>query len=304
MKRILITGSNGLLGQKLIHLLQQQADIEIIATSRGSNRIHNTGGFQYFTMDITNPHEVSSVFERTQPNLVIHTAAMTKVEDCEKSPDQAKLINIEGTRHLLKAAETCQAFFLYISTDFVFDGKTGMYHEEDKPNPPNFYGETKLAAEQLVQESNISWAIARTILVYGISEDMSRSNIILWVKNSLSQQKEIRVVEDQWRTPTLAEDLAMGCWLIAKKMATGIFHISGKDLLTPYDIAIETSKVFNLDQSLISPTNASEFIEIGKRPAKTGFDISKAQNKLGYQPHSFQEGLNFLKQQLESVKPN
>jgi len=156
----------------------------------------------------------------------------------------------------------------------------------------------QLAAEQLIMKSDLRWAILRTVLVYGITSDMSRTNIVLWAKESLEQGKPIRVVNDQWRTPTLAEDLAQGCYLAAQKRATGIYNISGKDMMTPYDIAMATATFFNLDKSLISPIETAKFKQPARRPLKTGFVIDKATRELGYQPHSFREGLQLLSQQM------
>jgi dTDP-4-dehydrorhamnose reductase len=127
---------------------------------------------------------------------------------------------------------------------------------------------------------------------------MSRSNIVLWVKNSLEQKKPIRVVTDQYRTPTLAEDLAIGCLLAAEQKATGIYHVSGEEMMTPYDIAIRTAEFFGLDKTLISPTDASQFTQPARRPMRTGFIIDKAKLELGYEPHSFSEGLAIVKSQL------
>jgi dTDP-4-dehydrorhamnose reductase len=118
------------------------------------------------------------------------------------------------------------------------------------------------------------------------------------VKNSLEQKKTIQVVNDQWRTPTLAEDLAMGCYLAAKKKAKGIYHISGKDFLSPYDIAIHTATYFNLDKSLIKATDSTQFKQTARRPLTTGFIIEKARKELGYEPHSFVEGIAILASQI------
>jgi dTDP-4-dehydrorhamnose reductase len=168
------------------------------------------------------------------------------------------------------------------------------------PNPVNYYGESKLAAEKAIINSTISWAILRTVLVFGVTPDMSRSNIVLWVKKSLEEGKTIHVVNDQWRTPTLAEDLAMGCFLAAQKKATGIYHISGEEMITPYEIAKQTAEYFNLDKSLIKLTDSKQFRQPAARPPKTGFIISKAKKELGYQPHTFKEGLAVLASQLKS----
>jgi dTDP-4-dehydrorhamnose reductase len=187
---------------------------------------------------------------------------------------------------------------LQLSTDFIFDGENGPYDEEAEANPVSYYGESKLAAEQLILESKIDWAIARTVLVYGIAQDMSRSNIILWVKKSLEEGKEIQVVDDQWRTPTLAEDLAKGCLLIAEKKAKGIFNISGDDLLTPYEMAVKTANFFKLPQSSMTKTDSTKFKQTAKRPPKTGFILDKAKKELGYQPHTFEEGIKVLADQM------
>ena len=165
----------------------------------------------------------------------------------------------------------------------------------------SFYGESKLDAEEIVKQSKAEWSILRTVLVYGVVPSMSRSNIILWVKESIDNQKNIKVVSDQWRTPTLAEDLAMGCYLSATKKETGIFNISGKDMLTPYDMAIKTANYFNLDKSFIAEADSTTFSQIAKRPAKTGFVIDKAVATLGYQPHSFDEGIAILDRQLQEL---
>jgi dTDP-4-dehydrorhamnose reductase len=146
--------------------------------------------------------------------------------------------------------------------------------------------------------SGIDFAIARTVLVYGVAHDMSRSNIILWVKSSLEQGKKIQVVNDQWRTPTLAEDLAMGCALIIDKDESGVFNISGKDFLNPYQMAVKTAAFFGLDSSLIEEVDGSRFSQPAKRPPRTGFFIDKAISRLGYAPRTFDEGIAIVAQQL------
>ena len=295
--KILVTGANGLLGQKLVLLMAQKAHIETIATGRGEDRL-KAEGYTYHSMDITNKENVAAVFNDTKPDVVINTAAMTNVDACEKDRELCWDMNVNGVQHIIDAAADCGAFLLHVSTDFIFDGSEGPLAEDATPAPVNYYGESKLEAEKRVQDSNIDWAIARTVLVYGITQNMSRSNIILWVKSSLEGKKDIKVVDDQWRTPTLAEDLAMGCFLIADKQAKGVFNISGKDFLSPYDMAIKTADFFGLDKSHIERTDSTMFTQPAKRPPKTGFVIDKAVNELGYAPHSFDEGLAVLQGQL------
>ncbi len=295
--KILVTGSNGLLGQKLVTLLQQKENVQLIATARSSSVQPVTlGTFQL--LDVTRKSNVDSVIASTKPDVVIHTAALTQVDDCETKREACTLNNVTAVEYLVDACEKNNVHLVHVSTDFIFDGSTGPLDEQAKPNPINFYGESKLAAEQLIQKSNISWSILRTVLVYGITKDIGRSNIVLWVKKSLEEGKTISVVNDQWRTPTLAEDLAMGCYLAAEKKAKGVFNISGKDFLTPFDIAMKTAEFFQLDSSLIKATDSTQFKQPARRPLKTGFIIAKAQRELNYKPHSFEQGLQIIQDQF------
>ncbi len=295
--KILITGANGLLGQKLIELLLSKGE-EVIATARGENRFPKENSYVYQSLDVTDEEAVMSVVSKHQPEAIIHTAAMTNVDECETEKEKCTLLNVTAVQHLIDAAAANNSFLLHLSTDFIFDGTFGPLDEEAVPNPISFYGETKLASEKLLQKSGIDWAIARTVLVYGIVHNMSRSNIILWVKNSLENNKDIKVVNDQWRTPTLAEDLAMGCYLIVKNRATGIYNIAGKEMLTPYDMALKTIAYFDLDDSTMTKADSSTFSQVAKRPMKTGLVIEKARKELGYEPHSFEEGIAILARQL------
>lgn len=296
--KILITGSNGLLGQKLVSLLKQDSSVELFATARGEDRTLHKNNYTYHSLDITNKDEVLRIFRLVKPDVVIHTAAMTNVDTCELDHAACDLQNVTATEYVVHASAEVKAFLLHVSTDFIFDGSHGPLKEDEKPNPVNYYGLSKLKAEEIVQAYPHKWAIARTVLVYGIVEGMSRSNIVLWVKGSLEQGKSIQVVDDQFRTPTLAEDLAMGCTLIAKKQAQGIFNISGEEGLTPYEMAMQVADFWSLDKSLINKADSSTFTQPAKRPPITGFIIDKAKKLLGYKPHSFKEGIELLASQM------
>ncbi|MFB9864538.1 SDR family oxidoreductase [Rufibacter immobilis] len=299
MKTILITGSNGLLGQKLIDLLHTEPNIKLIASSRGQNKLAQIyPQVTFAAMDVTNAEQVEQVIAETQPTHIIHTAAMTNVDDCESQRKECWKQNVDAVENLVKASERHGVHLIHVSTDFIFDGENGPYSEEAEGNPVNFYGESKLAAEELVKRAACKWAILRTVLVFGIVHDYGRSNIVLWVKGSLEQGKQIKVVNDQLRTPTLAEDLAQGCWLVAKHDAQGIFNISGEELLTPHQMAVQVAEYFNLDQSLIEEVDGTLFTQPAKRPPRTGFDITKAKTQLGYQPHTFKESIAILAGQI------
>ena len=300
MTKILITGANGLLGQKLVQLYEAEDDVHVIATSKGENR-NLTGSYAYQQMDVTSTEDVDKVISEHQPDIVINTAAMTHVDQCEEDVENCWRLNVKAVENLIDTCKKTGSFIIHLSTDFIFDGESGPYVEENLPNPLSKYAESKLESEKLLEANEVRHAIVRTMLVYGIVHDMSRSNIILWVKKSLEEKKHIKVVNDQWRTPTLAEDLAKGCVLIAKKKAEGVFHISGKDLLTPYEMAITTAEFFDLDKSLIEKADGAMFTQAAKRPAKTGFILDKAKKELGYEPVRFKEGLAILKSQLANV---
>jgi dTDP-4-dehydrorhamnose reductase len=295
--KILVTGSNGLVGQKLTARLQTEQSVELIATSKSDSVVTIERG-KFFRLDITKSDAVNDIVTRTRPDVIINTAAITQVDQCELDHDSCWENNVTSVANLIAVCAKNKVHLLHVSTDFVFDGKHELLDETATPGPVNFYGESKLAAERLIIESGISWCIARTVLVFGVTRDMSRSNIVLWVKRSLEQGKTIQVVNDQWRTPTLAEDLAAGCLLAALQKAQGIYHISGNDYMSVYEIALRTADFFHLDKSLIKPTDSTTFTQPAKRPMKTGFIIDKARKTLGYEPHSFEEGLTIVASQL------
>ncbi|MCK4661273.1 MAG: SDR family oxidoreductase [Bacteroidales bacterium] len=301
MKKILITGSNGLLGQKLVALISENKNYQLIATSKSFNKIKNEGNYIFELMDITNYSEVNYILQNYYPDVVINTAAITNVDQCEENKTECWQVNVEAVKNLVEVSNKIKSHFIHLSTDFVFDGVKGLYKENDIPAPVSYYGYSKYEAEKIVQNCSDKWSIIRTVLVYGITNDMSRSNIVLWVKNSLENGKKIRVVDDQYRTPTLAEDLAKACFEVAKRNKEGIFHVSGTDYLSIIEIAYIIAEYFNLDKSLISPVASIELSQKGRRPCKTGFDIQKAIRELDFQPLSFKNGLSFIEEQLSDL---
>ncbi len=257
-------------------------------------------GYVYQSLDITSQNEVQKIFDQYQPHVVINTAAMTNVDACESDKEGCWKLNVSAVEYLIDASIKYNTHLIHLSTDFVFDGEDGPYVETDPPNPVSYYGESKLAAEEALRHSGLEkWAIARTIIVYGLVDGMSRSNVVLWAKAAMEKGEPINVVDDQFRSPTLAEDLASGCILIAEKEATGVFHLSGKDTMSILELVEKVGDFFNLDPSIITPIKSEVLNQPAKRPPRTGFIIDKAKLELGYAPHSFEEGLEILSRQIE-----
>jgi dTDP-4-dehydrorhamnose reductase len=293
MKKVLVTGSNGLLGQKLTDLYRKRTDRMLIATGKGRNR-HPENDFVYASMDISHPESVQAIMHTYRPDTVIHTAAMTNVDACELDHATCDELNVAAVAYVCEAAEAIQAHVIHLSTDFIFDGNDGPYGEDALPNPLSYYGHSKLKGEQIVQNTCSRWAIIRTVLVYGLVHDMSRSNIVLWARGALQSGKPFKVVNDQWRTPTLAEDLAMGCMLAEEREAQGVFNISGSDFMNISGLVKRVAAHYGLDVSAMEEVSSDTLNQAAQRPPRTGFILDKARNILGYNPHSFEEGLRLL----------
>lgn len=294
--KILYTGANGLLGQKISSATSSYSEHAFLATARGENRTINLGTANYAAMDITNAKQVEEVVLQFRPDVIIHGAAMTHVDQCEQDKELAYKLNVVGTRNVANAARSINAHLVHISTDFIFDGTEGPYDENGTPNPVSYYGETKLEAEKIVQELD-RWSILRTVLVIGMAEDLSRSNIVLWAKGALEKGQAINVVDDQFRTPTLAEDLAQGALLAATQQAQGIFNISGPDFMSIYELVGKVADHFKLSMETVTRVDSSTLNQPAKRPPRTGFDISKAKRELGFKPHSFEQALEIIADQ-------
>jgi dTDP-4-dehydrorhamnose reductase len=290
MKTVLLTGANGFIGYYLVQQLLQKK-YPVIATGKGENRLPFTDeNFTYETLDYTLSENIAPLFEATQPAVVIHCGAISKPDECELNRQAAFLANVTGTINLLAAAAKQKARFIFLSTDFVFSGEKGFYKEEEERGPVNYYGQTKVLAEDEVMKYSFHWNIVRTVLVYGKTFS-GRENIVTNTAKALQAGRGLKIFDDQVRTPTYVEDLAAGMVAVIEKGTTGIYHLSGEDVKTPYDVSVETARYLHLDSSLITRVKEEDFHQPARRPAKTGFDISKAKRELGFQPISFEEGL-------------
>ncbi|TDQ23949.1 SDR family oxidoreductase [Tenacibaculum caenipelagi] len=298
MKKVVVTGSNGLLGQTLVNLLlEEKSKYQVLGFSRGKNR-SGRNDFEYVSIDITDELLLREKLSEHNPDVIVNTAAMTNVDACEADKEICNKLNIDVVQYLKDYSEENKTHLIHISTDFIFDGKKGLYKETDTPNPLSHYGWSKLKSEEILTESTINYAIFRTILVYGKVYDMSRNNIVLWVKKSLEDGKEITIVNDQFRMPTYVEDLALACKLAIDKRAKGIFNISSNMLLSIYEIAQQIAVTFGLDKNLIKPISTTALNQKAPRPSKTGFDLTKTREELGLCPKSFKDDLQRFKEKL------
>jgi len=300
--RVLITGSNGLLGQKLLHKLRVDKTVELLATSSGQNRVTEKNGYTYISLDVTDKNAVSEIIVEQNPDVVINTAAMTDVDLCEDKKLECDILNVDAVQYLADACANIEAHLIHISTDFIFDGEDGPYTEEDEPNPLSYYGLSKLKSEHLLQAHSVKWTILRTIIVFGVGENLSKGNIVLWAKEALEKGEPLNIIDDQFRAPTLSDDLADACILAANKKAYGIFNASGKDIMSIYEIVERIAKHYGNTTENLNRISTATLNQTAGRPPRTGFILDKSNKELGYNPHSFEECLTIVDQQLTNLK--
>lgn len=291
MKKIVVIGSNGLLGQTLVNKLIAHPEFQLYAMASGENRNTNASDLRYFSIDLQDFKTIRWQLNLIEPHFVINALAMTNVDACETQQDDCKRINADFVTALAEVCKELSTHLIHISTDFIFDGTEGFYTEDDTANPVNYYGWSKLWAENGIQESGVVYTILRTIVVYGKVEQMKRNNIVLWIKDSLEKGQSINLVDDQFRMPTYVGSLADACILVMQKQAVGIFNICGRDLLSIYDMGSQIADFYGLKKNLIQIVQTSSLTQPAKRPPKTGFLLEKAITKLGFKPLSLQEGL-------------
>lgn len=299
MKTILVTGTNGLLGQKILYQLKAMPGVNLIASSKGINRTKDKSGYVYLDLDITDESQLANAFDEYKPDALINTAAFTNVDACELNKEDCWNLNVIAIANLITQCKKHNTHFIQLSTDFVFDGTAGPYSETDEPNPLSYYAVSKYESEKLLAQSDLKWAIIRTIIIYGVVDDGQRSNVVLWTKNSLEQLKDINVITDQYRSPTLAEDLADACVQCALRKATGIYHVSGMEQMSIWECVNTVADYFNLDKKYLHPISTASLQQAAARPLVTGFIIEKAERDLNYKPHTFLEGLKVVKEQLK-----
>lgn len=292
--RLLITGSNGLLGQKIVKICLKRG-VEFLATSNGANRNQECPSERYLEMDITNQPKIAEIFTNYKPTHIIHTAALTNVDYCELNPEECQEVNVLATQKLWNEAQKINAHFQLLSTDFIFDGLKGNYKETDEPSAVSIYGQSKVDAEHvLINSQNKNWSIARTIIVYGTANNLSRTNIVLWSIDALTKGDPMKIIDDQFRMPTWADDLAWGCLEICRRDKTGIFHLCGPELMAVNEIVFRIAKHLGKSTENVEIISSSTLNQPAKRPPRTGFDLTKSKTELGYNPKTIEETITIL----------
>lgn len=294
--RILITGANGMLGQRAVQFYSSRENIELLATSVEEKAVFNA--VEYIQVDIKDRDIIKKVIYDYCPDFIVHTAAFTNVDLSEKLREDAWKINVKGVEYIAEAARTIDAHIIHISTDYIFDGKNGPYDENAIPDPVGYYGRTKLASENTLRISGTFFTILRTNVLYGIAQN-SRPDFVRWVINSLSKNENIRIVKDQINNPTFIDDLVQGINKIIEFRKTGVYNIGGKEFLSRFDFTLRIAEYFNLDKKLILPITTDELKQPARRPLKSGLLILKAETELGYKPHTISESLAAIKKELD-----
>ena len=289
--KIFITGITGFIGRHLCELWKNDPGIELLGCARAEMRSAELpASVSYYVLDITKQHAVEALLEILQPDVVIHSAAMSRPNDCELEKPSAYAINVLATEYLVNACRRIHTRLVFISSDMVF-GDNGPYSEEDATCPVNYYGETKVAAEQIVVNAGIDYAVVRTVLVYGKKLPGLKNSFLQWVYGQISRQQTIRVFTDQFRTATYVIDLCRGIDALVKSKERGIFHLCGDMVYTPYELANLVADFHQIDRQLIQPITNADMQEAAVRPKNCTLKIDKAKKGLGYQTTAMQIAL-------------
>ena len=291
--KLLITGGSGLYGSKLAQTALAK-NIEVY--SADIQNLSPRGNF--VKIDITNNEAVEEKFGAIEPDVVVHAASLTDVDKCELNKELAWKINVDGTKNILEATRKINSFLVYISTDYVFSGEKGCYVESDAANPINYYGITKLAAEKLVQARE-EFLIARPSVIYGSTPAAGKVNFALWLIETLRKGEKVKIIKDQWNTPTLNTNLAEMTLEAIDRKLTGVFHLCGASRVSRLEFAQRIAETFGLDKALIEAACSSHFSWPAKRPEDSSLDTLKAQRTFNCKPLKIAEALEQLKHELQ-----
>ena len=299
LERLLVIGSTGLVGSKVASL-----------SAKHGFEAHNTRHTRealcsdYAQLDITDRRATLELVERTQPRVIVNTAAVTNVDYCESHKEEAHRINVDGVTNLAEAARKRQSRLIQVSTDYVFDGSSGHYEESDTPNPLQYYGQTKLEAEKIVSDLP-SFAIARPSVIYGWaslrstveSSSAKPMNFAMFVLDRLRRGEKVKAIRDQYASATFADNLAEALLRLAKSQENGIFHVAGRSCLSRYEFATKLAGTFGYSVGQVEPVFASEFKQLARRPANSCLRVEKTEKSLGMTFFTSDQGIKEMKRQ-------
>jgi dTDP-4-dehydrorhamnose reductase len=281
-RKIVVTGSSGLLGKRLMNVLK--GEYEVVGIDRYASPDQND-----ITLDITERRRTVESAVRLHPSILVHAAAETNVDLCETDHEHARRINVEGTVNVAEGCAVAGARMIFISTDYVFDGVKGNYAETDQPNPVSFYGLTKLEAERLVTSRLPNALIVRTSVLYGWHP--SKLNFATWIIKGLREQQTLKVVRDHINSPTLVDNLANAICAAIERGSEGLLHVSGSERISRFDFARRIAKSFGLDENLLVPVQMRDLNWAAKRPADSSLNVGKAEKELGIELFGVNRGL-------------
>ena len=287
IKKILVTGSAGLIGTQIVKdLLDNHKQVY----SCYNKTKPELGIITH--LDLTKKDDIVNTMNRIKPDVVIHLGAMTDVELCETETELAKKINTDATEILALESEKYNTFFVYMSTDYVFDGKVGMKKENDKTNPINFYGKSKLDGERVFKKITTPNVIVRTSTPFGIHS--KKISFPIWVKKNLELKKEISVVVNQYTSPSYVPNISKMIIEIMERKITGIIHLAGATKISRYDFAVQISKIINANKQFLKLTKMDQMDWKAQRPADSSLSVSKANKILKNKPEKIEDSLKLL----------
>jgi dTDP-4-dehydrorhamnose reductase len=295
-RKILLTGANGLLGQKTTEVFARETEHELILTDL-AEKAEEPRKFAYYALDITSKEAVKQFVKEHNPDTIINAAAYTNVDGCETERELSWRVNVDAVKHLIIASRINSSKIIHVSTDYIFDGIHGGYDENAAPNPLSFYGKAKLASENALIASGVESAIIRTMIIYGYGKNV-KQNFALWLINTLGRNEPVKIVDDQYGMPTIVDDLGLAVMKIVEGERTGIYNVCGSEYLNRYEFALKLADVFGFDKSMIVPIKTSELQQAAARPMNSSFVLLKAETELGLKTLNVRDGLYLLKSQL------
>ena len=272
---------------------------EIIVTHLGNCNPKDTGRVKYRVLDVRDEKQYAVLYEKFRPDVTIHTAGIGSPDYAERHKEEAREINIDGTRNILRNCEKFRSTFIYISSNGIYDGNSAPYSEDDEAHPINYYGQIKLEGENISRRSAARWSIIRPILLYGWNHPGGRQNIATYALSRLEKGEKVFAYADVFVNPVFAPACADAIWKIIEEEKYEIFNIAGKDTVSIYSLVRSAAEAFDLDLNLVVPVQQGFFNELVRRPADTSYDTSKMRDVLGITPGSIEEGLLLRKLQVE-----